>query len=330
MPSWGEILKELKNEQPDAIRRKYLVSLNQLTKRNVIIYASNFQTPETLPGTTIEDSDIHGLMEAVKELEGDELDLILFSPGGSVTAAEAFVHYLRSRFSDIRVIIPQQAMSAATLIALSGDEIVMGAHSFLGPIDPQILITTSIGSRWVPAEAIIGQFKRIEEDLSHKQENFALWAQILPQYGPDLLEICENASKLSKELAEKWAEKFLLKNDNKRKEKAKEISEYLGNHGNFLSHGRNLPREEFEKLGIKITHLEDDQEFQDAVLSVFHAVALTFGNTACIKMIENHLGIGLFRMQQIIQPAPPNNLQNINPKSRQQGQRRNQRKKRRK
>ena len=55
-------------------------------------------------------------MEVSQGLEGDGLDLILHSPGGSPEAAEAIVSYLRSRFSHIRVIVPQLAMSAATMI----------------------------------------------------------------------------------------------------------------------------------------------------------------------------------------------------------------------
>jgi len=56
----------------------------------------------------------------------------LHSPGGSIEAAEAIVTYLRSKFAHIRAIVPHSAMSAATMIAMACDEIVMGKHSFLG------------------------------------------------------------------------------------------------------------------------------------------------------------------------------------------------------
>jgi ClpP class serine protease len=51
------------------------------------------------------------------ELKGKDLDLIVHSPGGSPEATEAIVTYLRSKFNDIRVIVPQAAMSAATMLA---------------------------------------------------------------------------------------------------------------------------------------------------------------------------------------------------------------------
>ena len=65
-------------------------------------------------------------------LQDDKLDLIMHSPGGSPEAAEAIILYLRSRFSDIRVIVPQLAMSAATVIACAANKVVLGKHSLFG------------------------------------------------------------------------------------------------------------------------------------------------------------------------------------------------------
>ncbi|MDE0331149.1 MAG: hypothetical protein OXL41_04710 [Nitrospinae bacterium] len=149
MPTWGQILRELqpRNNQPpefDRVRRKYLHDLKVHTKRDVILYASGWlqkQAPDAL--VTIGDEDIHGLMEVAHGLKGPSLDLILHSPGGSLEAAEGIVFYLRSRFSDIRVIVPQLAMSAATMIACASNQILMGQHSFLGPTDPQIFVPTT-------------------------------------------------------------------------------------------------------------------------------------------------------------------------------------------
>lgn len=114
-------------------------------------------TPELI---SIVDEDLQGLMEVIHGLRGPNLDIILHSPGGSPEAAEAFVRYLRSKFSHIRVIVPQLAMSAATMIACAADVIVLGKHSFLGPIDPQIILNTPLGVRSVPAQAITKQFER--------------------------------------------------------------------------------------------------------------------------------------------------------------------------
>src|SRR5215471_13862037 len=144
MPTWGEILHELQTGQAlkappfDAVRRKYLVSLHAHTRRNTILYATKWTQPGMSPPelTSIAEEDVQGLMEVIHGIQGEELDLMLHSPGGSPEAAEAFVSYLRSKFSHIRIIVPHLAMSAATMIACSANSIVMGKHSFLGPIDP--------------------------------------------------------------------------------------------------------------------------------------------------------------------------------------------------
>jgi len=79
-------------------------------------------------------------MEVCYGIEERELDLILHSPGGSAQAGEQKLEYSRTRFDYIRAIVPLQAKSAATMIALGCDEILMGDHSEPGPIDPQILV----------------------------------------------------------------------------------------------------------------------------------------------------------------------------------------------
>ena len=42
--------------------------------------------------------------------------------------------------------------------------------------------------------------------------------------------------------------------------------------------------------------IPDDQEFQERVLSLFHATTVTFDATNCMKLIENHLGKGSYVM----------------------------------
>ena len=51
-----------------------------------------------------------------------------------------------------------------------------------------------------------------------------------------------------------------------------------------------------QNLGLKATPLEDDDDLQDAVLSVHHCYALTLSNTGAVKIIENHLGKAYVRI----------------------------------
>jgi hypothetical protein len=308
MPTWSEILNELAQSQVegqppqfDAVRRKYLARLCEHTEREVILYASKWtqHDPNVSPDVvSIVDEDLQGIMEVIHGLTGPNLDLILHSPGGSLEAAEALVLYLRSKFEHIRVIVPQMAMSAATMIACAADVVVLGKHSFLGPIDPQIIINTPLGQRMVPAQAILEQFERAKTECQDPAK-LGAWLPMLNQYGPDLLVQCEHASELSQELVRSWLEAHMFAGKRDRKKRAQDIAQWLSDHGHFKSHGRHIPRSKLEERGLIIEHLEDDQTAQDLFLSVLHATTHTFSGTAAVKIIENHLGKAFIKQVQV-------------------------------
>ena len=314
MPTWSGILRELSESrvegQPlqfDAVRRKYLIAANKHTSRDTILYATKWtqNTPNISPAlVSIVDEDLQGLMEVIHGLTGSQLDLILHSPGGSLEAAEAFVHYLRSKFDHIRVIVPQLAMSAATMIACAADKIVLGKHSFLGPTDPQFFLPTPLGQRMVPAQAILAQFEQAREECKDPQK-LAAWLPMLNQYGPDLIVQCQNVSDRAKYLVRTWLSSFMFNNDPKANEKAESIATWLSTHDNFKSHGRHIPRSELEEKGLKIERLEDNQELQDIFLSIFHATTHTFTGTNAAKIIENHLGKAFIKCVQTVTPMQP-------------------------
>ncbi len=254
MPGWSENLKELtateKQGQPwdfDSVRRKYLVELHRHTERNVILYASGWLQRDDAPPSmiSINDEDMQAFMEVCYTLEGESLDLIIHSPGGSPEAAEAIVSYLRSRFSDIRVIVPQLAMLAATMIACAANQIVLGEHSSLGPTDPQILIPTSLGIRAVPAQAVLDQFDQAQQECADPAK-LAAWLPMLEQYGPALLVQCESALAMTRELVKTWLTSYMFKNSDTGPDKAEDISDWLAGHENFNSHNRHIPRTEAE------------------------------------------------------------------------------------
>lgn len=315
MPTWSGILGELHESskgggspQFDAIRRKYLVNAHQYAGRDVILYATKWTQHDvnvSPDAVSIVDEDLQGIMEVIHGLSGPNLDLILHSPGGSLEAAEAIVIYLRSKFDHIRVIVPQLAMSAATMIACAADCIVLGKHSFLGPIDPQIIINTPLGQRMVPAQAILAQFERAKTECQDPAK-LGAWLPMLGQYGPDLLVQCEEASEMSKDLVQSWLESYMFKGEKQRKKKADEIASWLSNHGHFKSHSRHIQRQELEKRGLKIEYLENDQKMQDIFLSIFHATTHTFNGTPAVKIIENHLGKAFIKQAQPMIVQIPN------------------------
>ena len=71
-------------------------------------------------------------------VERTEIDLWLDTPGGDAHAAYKIGLLLRRYASTVRVVIPDYAKSAGTLLALVGDEIFMGPAAELGPLDAQL------------------------------------------------------------------------------------------------------------------------------------------------------------------------------------------------
>jgi hypothetical protein len=170
----------------------------------------------------------------------------------------------------------------------------MGKRSQLGPIDPQL--GTIQGS--VPARAIIDQFERAKDECARNPKMLGAWMPILQQYGPALIQQCENAEALARRLVCKWLETYMFANESDPSGMADETSRFFADHHRHQSHALGIDRDQGREAGVKIEDLETDQRLQDAVLTVHHATFHTLSGAGVIKVIENHLGRGFFKVQQ--------------------------------
>ena len=302
MPNRGFIEKEISNAS-DTVRRKYLKQLKNYTGRDTILCASAFASSK-LPNIpnfliTITNEDIQFFMTALHGLKGNELDLVLHSPGGSLEAAEQIIEYLRQKYQHIRVIVPQNAMSAATIMACGADCILMGKQSALGPIDPQITLPTERGHFTSPARSILDEFDEAKESVTNEPKTAAIWIQKISKYPPGFLKMCGHAIELSKIVVIKWLKSYMFKNEPDAEAKAESIANWLSFIENHRSHGRPLMAQECKSHGLKIVFIEDDPKLQDHVLSVFHSTMLTFQTTNTVKLVENHIGKGLYLKAQV-------------------------------
>ena len=272
----------------DQVRRKYIRVLSDYTGRNTIAYYSGWlQQPASDANAIINDQDKNSFMAAVHRMDRSlGLDLILHTPGGNVTATESIIDYLYEMFgTDIRVIVPQLAMSGGTMISMSAKEIIMGAHSSLGPIDPQY--------NGVPAQAILDEFEKAKEEVTASPEVAQMWIPIIQQYHPTLLVTCEQAVKWSKAIAENSLKRNMFSNmsDADADAMTRNIMEVFNNHQHSKSHDKHFSKRDCQEAGLNVSPLEDDGTLQDIVLSVHHAFMETFGGTSAHKIVENHLGV---------------------------------------
>ena len=284
MAGWSEILAEI-DFAPDVLdvtRKRYLEKLANYTDHNVVAYYSSFLTKRA-NNIDINDTDMNGFMNAFRDMDYSKgLDLILHTPGGSPEAAESIVNYIKSKFgNNFRIIVPQLAMSAGTMIACAGKEIVMGNHSSLGPIDPQF--------NGIPAYNIVEEFKEAEVELRKNPENIHYWAIKLRQYPAAFLKSALDAIALSNELAYNWLSSNMFV-DCEEKDKILKIVQSLNEHANTKTHGRHLNIQNCRNIGLKVLQLEQDQDFQDCVLSVHHIFMISIDRTNAAKIIESHSG----------------------------------------
>jgi ATP-dependent protease ClpP protease subunit len=306
MPARNEIQEEILNHKAkgqDFVRRKYLSRLADLTHRDTILYASGFSSQKApeIPGAVfaITTDDIQGFMSALHGLTGESLDLILHSPGGSMEAADQLVQYLRAKYSHIRAIIPQNAMSAATMIACACDSIVMGKHSALGPIDPQVTFPTPTGMFTAPAQAILDEFEQAKAEIRTDPSTIPLWASKIQALPHGFLQLCQTTLSLSKAKVASWLAEYMFRGEPDSQIKGDAIANWLGDASEHKTHGRPITIQQAREHGIKVEALEDDQDFQEAILSVYHASMVTFQVTSCVKIVENHNGRGLYTQVQL-------------------------------
>ena len=326
MPALSEIRREIQAEankgekDPFAtVRRRHMLRLSGLTGNNVVVYATGFMQKPNSANVSVEDEDVHGFMDIFYNLDNNRgLDLIIHSAGGSVEAAEGIADYLHQHFAKqkIRVIVPNLAMSAATMLACAADSVMMGKHSSLGPIDPQFDVRDGEGWRRMPAYAILQEFKLLRRIgpkfgagwadavlvrnsrgimpnfLRRMWPKFGVgWADtVAARYPLGMLNDCRNVTKMCERLARNWLQRRMFLNDPKKVEKADKLARYLANHGHFQSHTRRVSLAKAQEMKMQVERLEDNKDIQDAALSVFHALCLTFSNTPISKIIENHNG----------------------------------------
>ena len=312
--TWDAVRLEIGAAKPpegvnalDLVRREKIAAVEKITGVPLIIYATDFtnegRAAQYGSGLQIELDDKTGLLQALSDIPDGPLDVLIHSPGGSPSAAESIVHILRARFSPIRFLVPHTAKSAATMLALSGDEILFGEATELGPIDPQFRFSDGQKLVTIPAGAAIQQFSGILQNVTAKPDSIRGWLPILRLYGPSFLQECANAVALSETLVGDWLQRYMFQGEENARERAQKVAKWLANHANFNSHARPVWMEQLLQLEptLKIGKFSDTHADLDAaVMSLYWAIDITFETTVAFKIIEHRAGSAYIRLQQQI------------------------------
>lgn len=179
-------------------RRKLIRAIEAKTERKLLCYVSRRKA--------IDQVDAYDLFRIIETIRlGAPITLLLNSPGGNIDAAEKMVHLLREACTlpsgstgDLEVVVPNSAKSAATLIALGSDRILMSDFSELGPIDPQV---KDASGRWLPATAWIRAYDEAESRCAEHPENPA-FADALHAFDPVTIAVLRQSISRARTCAE--------------------------------------------------------------------------------------------------------------------------------
>lgn len=212
--------------------------------------------------------------------------LMITSPGGDPNAAEKLLMMCRERFSkEFFVIVPCSAKSSATMICLGADKILMGYAAELGPIDPQITIDPEKPP--LPARSFIDGLDMIRERIKGGEIPIT-YLPMLAQIPPQLIAICESAIEDSKNTAEKWLKKYMLKDDPKQ---AELVAHWLSNGVNYKSHGKVIDFSEAKDvLKLNVERIDPKSELWDCIWELFIRSVAFFQSPAgrnVVKIFES-------------------------------------------
>ena len=118
-------------------RKELIKQIQEIRNSKVIVYITGDRQPI---GSIIAEDAVRPLYEHLLSIKNNKkkIDLFLYSRGGDVSVPWRIVSMFREFCDELSVLVPYKAHSAATLISLGTDKIVMGRKAELSPIDPTL------------------------------------------------------------------------------------------------------------------------------------------------------------------------------------------------
>ena len=120
-----------------------------------------------------------------------------------------------------------------------------------------------------------------------------MWQVIFNKYSPTLIGESQKAILWTNQVVKDWLTTGMFNGDVDASQKCDKVIHELGDHALTKSHARHFSMKYLHDTlpELKIIELEEDNEFQDLVLSVHHACIQTLAATPAVKIIENQNGI---------------------------------------
>jgi len=248
------------------MRKELIKQIQDKRNSKVIVYVTGDRQP--IMAMIAEDA-VRPLYDHLLSIgKAEKIDLFLYSRGGDVSVPWRIVSMFREFCDELSIIVPYKAYSAATLISLGADKIIMGKKAELGPIDPT-LRKMAIGEisgppQEISVEDVNSYISFIRERANiNDQSALAQMVSILANYITPLTLGSVNRQDSHIKLV---ARKLLTSRNEKLDEsKINTIIEMLTE--KIYSHGHAISRKEAQELGLPVEIPEEPLE--DAIWSLY-------------------------------------------------------------
>ena len=246
-------------------RIKRYQAIEQRRGRPLVVYATS--TRQNVGGYMASDA-IREFIDQMDSIPPDHkaIDVLIHSTGGDALTAWKVMALLRGRFDQVGVLVPFSAFSAATILALGADEIVMHPHASLGPIDPQIQATMGNGKPIQFAYEDVGAFLRfVSEEVGLTEQVYVtgIIDKLFATVNPLHIGAAKRASDLSTDVGARLLAMHMTSPEDKRQ--AREVAENLNK--SFFSHSDAISRSRARELRLRIAN--DDVELERQLWEAF-------------------------------------------------------------
>jgi hypothetical protein len=291
--------------------RKALIEKLQVARKNRLTIA---YVTSTRFGYEIQIADdafriMYDHLEAGRELARNGVDLFICSNGGSGTVPWRIVSLIRQYCEDFAVLVPSHAFSAATLIALGANKIIMHKMGCLGPIDPSVanifnpphpLAQGQLAP--ISVEDVTAFFKLVKDDvgITHEDELVQALIALTEKIHPLAIGNVQRHHNQSRLMARR-----LLGLHMDKKSEEHQIEELIDNlKSNLFFHGHPINRREArDDLKLKV------EEPAPEVESLMWELYSQYENDLKLKEPFNALRELELKLSGVSGPAPPTTAQ---------------------
>ena len=252
----------------DSMRKELIKQIQNLRNSKVVVYFTGDRQPPPLTARIGEDA-VRPLYDHLVSIGyNKKIDLFIYSRGGDVSVPWRIVSMFREFCDEFSVLIPYKAHSAATLLSLGADKIIMVKKAELSPIDPSLvkMATGEVGS--VPQEISVEDvnsyisFMRERANINDQSALAQVVSSLANQVSPLTLGSVNRQSSHIRLVARK-----LLTSRKEKLEEAKITSIIETLIEKIYFHGHAVGRKEAKELGLPVD--EPKQPLEDALWDLY-------------------------------------------------------------